>query len=52
MLPAALALIVAAVLGGARRGRGKVDQGTSFVLGALMQGFVIFAGTLVLDRGF
>ncbi len=47
VIPVALAFVVAALLAGARRGRGKVKQAAGFVLGAIMQGFVAFAGTLV-----
>ena len=47
VIPVALALVVAALLARARRGRGKVEQAAHFVLGAIMQGFVTFVGTLV-----
>ena len=52
VLPAALALLVAALLAGARRGRGKVEQAAHFVLGAIMQGVVTFLGTLAQNPGF
>ena len=49
---AALALLVAALLAGARRGRGKVEQAAHFALGVIMQGFVTLLGTLVQNPGF
>ncbi len=49
---AALALLVAALLAGARRGRGKVEQAAHFALGMIMQGFVTLLGTLVQNPGF
>ena len=52
VLWAALALLVAALLAGARRGRGKVEQAAHFALGVIMQGFVTFLGTLVQNPGF
>ncbi len=52
VLPAALALLVAALLAGARRGRGKVEQAAHFVLGVIMQGVVTFFGTFVQNPGF
>ena len=52
VLPAALALLVAALLAGVRRGRGKVEQAAHFVLGAIMQGAVMLLATLAQNPGF
>ncbi len=52
VIPMALALLVAALLAGARRGRGKVEQSAHFMLGAIMQGIVIFLAALVQNPGF